>query len=168
MERQHEELTAHFNTTFRQRLQIHLEKFKQEAKKLRLQLGAYKREFSSRDTTFLKLRNACAAQEFTFIQLKKYLTDQNMRMVYKVMGLAIPKKVKDKLLKGGADFSDYFPQRANTKPCHNVYKGALGLIEDKPPATDEELIEPGKKKKEVETPFAAELDAAMMQHRMEY
>ena len=32
-----------------------------------------------------------------------------MRMVYKLMGMAIPKPIKDKLVKGGADFSDYFP-----------------------------------------------------------
>ena len=39
LERQEAELTAQFNDTFKERLQIHLEKFKQEAKKLRLQLG---------------------------------------------------------------------------------------------------------------------------------
>lgn len=72
-----------------------------------------------------------------------------MRMVYRVMGMTIPKPVREKLLKGGADFSDYFPQRANSKPCHNVLKGSLGLIEDKPDPEDSDLIEPHKLKKKV-------------------
>ena len=62
--------------------------------------------------------------------------DQNMRMVYKLMGLTIPKPIREKLAKRGADFSDYFPPQQNSKPCHTVFKGTLGLIEDKPPATD--------------------------------
>ena len=52
-----------------------------------MQLNSYKREFTSRDLTFLKLRDACAAQEFTLTHMKRYLHDQNMRMVYKLMGL---------------------------------------------------------------------------------
>ena len=89
-------------------------------------------------------------------------------MVYKVMGMTIPKYVRERLAKGGADFADYFPQRANNKPCHNVYRGTLGLIEDKPAAEDEELVHPDKKKKEDESPFAVELEAAMSQYKIEY
>ena len=52
---------------------------------------------------------AAVWEEFTFTQLKRYLNEQNMRMVYRVMGLTIPKAVREKLAKGGADFADYFP-----------------------------------------------------------
>ena len=80
--------------------------------------------------------------------MKRYLQDQNMRMVYKLMGLPIPKPIKEKLAKGGADFSDYFPVRTNTKPTSTVIKGSLGFITDDKPATDEELKVPQKKKTE--------------------
>ena len=91
-----------------------------------------------------------------------------MHMVYRVMGMAIPKNIREKLAKGGADFADYFPQRANNNPCHNVYKGTLGLIEIKPAAEDHELVHPDKKNKVDVTPFTLELEAALQQHKMEY
>ena len=74
-------------------------------------------------------------------------------MVYKLMGLPIPKPIREKLAKGGADFSDYFPVRNNTKPTNTVMKGSLGFITDATPATDEELKEPPKKSKKVEDKF---------------
>ena len=125
---------------------MHLEKFKQEAKKLRLQLGNYKREFTSRDVAFLKLRNAVASQEFTLSQLKRYLAEQNMRMVYKLVGVAVPKPIAEKLKSEGADITDFFPVKNNQKPPPPVYAGVLGLLEGKSPATDEELKRPALKK----------------------
>ena len=119
VERVQIELIDKHKAEFRSKLTSHLEMFKQEAKRLRMQLNSYKREFTSRDLTFLKLRDACAAQEFTLTHMKRYLHDQNMRMVYKLMGLQIPKNIREKLAKGGADFSDYFPVRNNTKPTTN-------------------------------------------------
>ena len=91
-----------------------------------------------------------------------------MRMVYKLMGMFIPKPIREKLVKGGADFTDFFPQRANNNACHNIYRGTLGLVEMKPPAEDHELVHPDKKKKEDESPFTMELEAALQQHKMEY
>ena len=82
-------------------------------------------------------------------------------MVYQLMGMSVPKQIRDKLAKQGADFSeysDYFPMRQNSKACHKVTVGQLGLIEEKPPAKDSELIEPHKKKKETENPIVAELE----------
>ena len=34
-------------------------------------------------------------------------------MVYKVMGLSLPKSIQRILTKGGADFTDYFPVEFN-------------------------------------------------------
>ena len=159
-------MTVEFNKGFQRRLEQHLEMFKNEAKRLRFQLNTYKREFLSRDTTFLKLRNACAAQEFTFSQLKRYLSEQNIRMVYKVLGLTLPKPLRDKFAKGGADFSDYFPTAANLKPTVTIYKSSLGLIEEREPPTAEELIQPSKKVKKKEEENQGQMNmelAAMLQ-----
>ena len=49
-----------------------------------------------------------------------------MRMVYQLMGMSVPKQIRDKLAKQGADFSeysDYFPMRQNSKACHKVTVG---------------------------------------------
>ena len=59
-------MQLNFNASLKHKLQSHFDYFKAEAKKLRLQLNSYKREFMSRDATFMKLRNAVAGQEFTF------------------------------------------------------------------------------------------------------
>ena len=65
-----------------------------------------------------------------------------MRMVYKLMGAALPKNIRDKLAKGGADLSDYFPAGANLKPGSSFAKSTLGLLFDIPPMTDEDLLRP--------------------------
>ena len=94
LERQAKMMAQEFNDTFKDRLSAHVEKFKSEAKRLRLQLNAFKREFGAKDTTFMKLRNACAAQEFTFTALKRYVAEQNIRMVYKILGMTLPKSYR--------------------------------------------------------------------------
>ena len=132
-------MQTHFNATIKDKLQSHFDYFKVEAKKLRLQLNSYKREFVTRDSTFLKLRNAIATQEFTFSQMRRYLNEQNIRMVYKIMGLTIPKPMREKFQKGGADFSDYFPVTSNRKATHTVFKCTLGFVEVKPDPTNEQL-----------------------------
>ncbi len=60
-------------------------------------------------------------------------------MVYRTIGVPLPKSVKDKLTKSGADLADFFPKRANMKAGPVFFTSTLGLLEDKPPATDEEL-----------------------------
>ena len=60
-------------------------------------------------------------------------------MVYKIMGLPLPKPIREKFAKGGADFSDYFPVAANKKATHTVFKSTLGFVEDLPIPTDEQL-----------------------------
>ena len=87
----------------------------------------------------MKLRSACASQEFTLLQLKRCLSEQNVRMAYKVLGLNLPKSIRTILSKGGADFSDFFPQTANNKPAPQTVKSSLGLLEIVEPAKDSEL-----------------------------
>ena len=94
-----------------------------------MQVLNFRREFTAKDSTLLKLRSACTTQEFTLMQLKRALANQNIRMAYKVIGLNLPKAVKTTLAKGGADFSDFFPQTANSKPGPVTVTGQLGLLE---------------------------------------
>lgn len=133
-------MTLQFNNTFKESLASHLEKFKAEAKRLRLQLNSYKREFQAKDLTFFKLRNACYSQEFVLMSLRRYLKEQNTRMIYRILGESLPKAIREKLLLQGADFSDMFPKKNNLKPGPTFYKSSLGLILDVPPAEDSELI----------------------------
>ena len=79
-----------FSHSLKEKLVDHLEKFKEEAKRLNVQLNCFKREFTQKDNTFLKLRNVCTAQEFTLMQLKRYFNEQNIRMAYKVLGMSLP------------------------------------------------------------------------------
>ena len=69
-------------------------------------------------------------------------------MVYKILGMTIPKPLREKFAKGGADFSDFFPVTANKKATHAVFKSALGFVESLPNPTQEQLEDPSKKKKE--------------------
>jgi len=131
-----------------------------------MQLHSFKREFSAKDATFLKLRNACAAQEFTFMQVKRYMQEQNLRMAYKVLGLTLPKHIKSMLAKGGADFSDYFPQSVNNKPGPISIKSILGVVDITEPATDDELRDWGPVIKEEEFTMK-ELEAELKQKKME-
>ena len=73
----------------------------------------YQKEFTSKDTAFLKLRNTVASQEFTFVQIKRFLQEENMRMVYKVLGLQVPKKVKESLKLKGVEFAEHWPVNRN-------------------------------------------------------
>lgn len=75
LERQENQMTMAFNNNFKESLASHLEKFKSEAKRLRLQLNSYKREFQTKDLTFFKLRNACYSQEFVIMTLRRYLKE---------------------------------------------------------------------------------------------
>ena len=75
VERVQIELIDKHKAEFRSKLTNHLEMFKQESKRLRMQLNSYKREFTTRDLTFMKLRNSCASQEFTLTQMRRYLQD---------------------------------------------------------------------------------------------
>ena len=68
---------------------------------------------TAKDLTFLKMRNICAMHEFIIIHLKRYLADMNFRMVYKLLGLKVPKKVIEILKRKGADFTDYWPASSN-------------------------------------------------------
>ena len=60
-------------------------------------------------------------------------------MVYKIMGLLMPKPLREKFAQGGADFSDYFPVASNKRATHTVFKSTLGFIEDLPIPTSEQL-----------------------------
>ena len=117
----------------------------------------------------MKLRNCCSSQEFTLLQIKRYLSEQNMRMVYKVMGLVLPKSIRRILTKGGADFSDYFPVESNNNAGPISTKSTLGLIEYTKPATDAQLREdkppeiPKKNKLGVE-----QLEAIVSQQKIEF
>ena len=63
------------------------------------------------------------------------MKEQNIRMVYKILGMTIPKPMREKFAKGGADFSDFFPVNANKKATHAVFKSALGFVESLPNPT---------------------------------
>lgn len=89
-----------------------------------------------------------------------------MRMVYRLMGCTLPKSIRTKLAKGGADFSDYFPPLPNNKPGPYMLRGMFGNIEIKEPATDEELQEPTQPKKE-EKIKKVKLMAELQQVKME-
>lgn len=69
----------------------------------------FKRQFTTKDAGFQKMRNTIAAQEYTLIHLRRYLSLHNMRMVYKILGVPLPNQIRQKLSAAGADFSDYFP-----------------------------------------------------------
>ena len=77
----------------------------------------------------MKLRNAVASQEFIVVHVKKYLHDENMRMVYKILGMPVPKLIKDKLAEKGVEFIEHWPAAQNSMPTHETFKSSLGLIE---------------------------------------
>ena len=116
---------------------------------------------------FLKLRNALASQEFVFIHIKKYLGESNYRMVFKLLGVQLPKGMRDKLARNGADLSDFLPQKANNNPPHFVYRGHLGVIEDKPPASDDQLRASRPRRFEDAEAMIVQLDTQLKQTRME-
>ena len=93
-------------------------------------------------------------------------------MVYKLMGLNLPKVLREKFAKGGADFSDYFTVAANQEATHSVFKCSLGLVEVKPDPTDEQLIEPSKIKKEeepkIDPMYVHQLESKIEQGNMDY
>lgn len=130
-------MTNTITQTLREKLVLHLDKFKAESKFLRFQLNSFKREFSAKDMAFMKLRNAASGAEFTIVQLKRYLQEQNLRMVYRLMSLPLPKNIRTKLLNDGCDMSDYFPMLPNMRPGPMCVSGLLGLIEFRHHATDE-------------------------------
>ena len=53
-----------------------------------------------------------------------------MRMVYRICGVTIPKRVRDILQRKGADFSDYFPVTSNQNLPHKTHQGAIGFFEE--------------------------------------
>ena len=82
-------------------------------------------------------------------------------MVYKLLDTTLPKFIRDKLAKGGADFSDYFPLKTNTKTTSNFLRGTLGLLHDIPPPTDQDLLRPHLKRvpvKKDDAKHASELE----------
>ena len=73
------------------------------------------------------------------MHVKRYLTQQNMRMVFKVLGLTIPREVREIMMDKGADFSDYFPGLVNSRVPNNYYtKTNLTFVEDRNIEEDEE------------------------------
>ena len=60
-------------------------------------------------------------------------------MVYRTLGVGLPKSVKEKLTKEGANLTDFFPKRSNMKAGPPFFTSTLGLLENTVPATDEEL-----------------------------
>ena len=129
LDRQLFDLTSKYNNEFKDKLQSHLNNFNHEAKTLRLQLLKYQREFTAKDLAFLKLRNAASQGEFLMINLKKYLGEGNMRMVYKLLGMQVPKFIRTKMTERGLDFIDYWPVQANSAIPHETVKSTLGLTE---------------------------------------
>ena len=59
--------------------------------------------------------------EFIIIHMKRYLIDQNFRMVYRILGLTVPRKVREVLARKGADFSDYFQVMPNQAVPHKTH-----------------------------------------------
>ena len=68
--------------------------------------------------------------EFIIIHMKRYLIDQNFRMVYRILGLTVPRKVREVLSRKGADFSDYFQVMPNQAVPHKTHQGAIGFFEE--------------------------------------
>ena len=54
-----------------------------------------------------------------------------MRMIYKLLGMTIPKELRNKLSEKGVEFSEYFPVKENSIPPHETIKSTLGLIKQR-------------------------------------
>ena len=50
-------------------------------------------------------------------------------MVYKVLGLQVPKKVKEILKFKGVEFSEHWPVNKNLQIPHEVFRSTLGVFE---------------------------------------
>ena len=118
---------------------------------------------------FLKLRNAVASQEFTLTHLKKYLQEENMRAVYKLLGLTVPKVIKDKLALRGIDFVEYWPGQTNSLPPPEMIKSnVLGPVENRSMNEREiELLRDRRKAKEDAPPNDVELQFLLAQSQNE-
>ena len=50
-------------------------------------------------------------------------------MVYKVLGLQVPKKVKETLKLKGVEFAEHWPVNRNLQIPHEVFRSTLGVFE---------------------------------------
>ena len=80
-----------FNDQIKEKMQDNLNRFNGEVKYLRQQMMNSRKELTSKDLAFVKMRNICAMHEFIIIHLKRYLLQMNFRMVYKLLGMVVPK-----------------------------------------------------------------------------
>ena len=93
-----------------------------------------------------------------------------MRMVYRLLGIPLPQKVRSSLANGGCDMSEYFPIVPNFRPGPYGVSSLLGAIELKHHATDEKLRgsrSEVKKKALKEADQIAELSENLMQAKKE-
>ena len=49
------------------------------------------------DSVIIKLQRKIMEQEFIWHRLQKYLSDENIRMVYKMLGIKMPRDLKETL-----------------------------------------------------------------------
>ena len=89
-----------------------------------------------------------------------------MRMVYKILGITVPKAIRDKLTNEGVEFADYWPGERNQAVPHEVTKSTLGLIEHAS-ISELDLLRTRRKAKEVSGPSEAELQYLLTQSQSE-
>ena len=85
-----------------------------------------------------------------------------MRMVYKILGITVPKAIRDKLTNEGVEFTDYWPGEKNQAVPHEVTKSSLGLIEHAS-ISELDLLRNRRKAKEISGPSETELQYLLTQ-----
>jgi hypothetical protein len=88
-------------------------------------------ELENVDSIVGKLRKKIIEQEEMFSQLRRYLTDLNVRMLYKMLNVKMPTELKEELAEKGAVFFDLVKSqavKANKFEVKTMASG-LGLLE---------------------------------------
>lgn len=85
-----------------------------------------------------------------------------MRMVYKVLGLNIPKPIRKKLVDQGVEFIEYWPADKNVS-THETHRSTLGLIDLPNPGDSIPLLSELREQKEERGPNIIEVEYALRQ-----
>ena len=87
-------------------------------------------------------------------------------MVYKILGITVPKVIREKLTNEGVEFADYWPGEKNAAVPPEIIKGTLGLIENRP-SFEIGLLRDRRKAKDSSGPSETELGYLLTQSQSE-